>query len=96
MLKTDKKSIMALKKILQDSEYLSFVCRGVHAISDHDPKCASCPYFRQCLGGCRLFALTLNGDVLTHDPTKCLFFEGKYYEKIGEALPGYRCMNQVD
>ena len=85
-----------LKKILQDSEYLAFVCKGVHAISDHDPKCASCRYFRQCFGGCRLFALGLNGDVLSHDPTKCLFFEEKYYEKIKDALPGYRCLNRVD
>ncbi len=85
-----------LKKILQDSDYLAFVCKGVHAISDNDKKCASCRYFRQCLGGCRLFALGMNGDVLSHDPTKCLFFENRYYERIKDALPGYRCMNNVD
>ena len=85
-----------LKKILQDGEYLSFVCKGVHAISDHDPKCASCRYFRQCLGGCRLFALSLNGDVLSHDPTKCLFFRNRYYDRIKDILSGYRCLNGVE
>ena len=85
-----------LQKILQDSEYLSLVCKGVHAISEHDPKCASCRYFKQCLGGCRLFALGLNGDILSHDPTKCLFFENRYYDKIKEALPGYYCLTEVD
>lgn len=85
-----------LKKLLQDSRYLAFICKGVHAISDHDEKCASCRYFKQCLGGCRLFALGMNGDVLSHDPAKCLFFENRYYEKIKDALPGYRCMSEVD
>jgi radical SAM protein with 4Fe4S-binding SPASM domain len=73
-----------LQKLLQDSPYLSFVCRGVHAVAEHDPKCGSCRYFTRCQGGCRLFALGLNNDALAHDPTKCLFFEGRYDEKLNE------------
>ena len=79
-----------IREILQDSKYLSFVCRGVHAVRENDEKCGACPYFTRCTGGCRLFALGLGGDVFGHDPTSCLFFEGGYAEKIKEALPGYR------
>lgn len=85
-----------LKKLLQSSPYLSFVCKGVHAIEENDPKCAACRYFRQCQGGCRLFALGLNGDLYSHDPTKCLFFEKHYDEKLADALPGYRPVFRVD
>ena len=84
-----------LKRILQDGPYLSFVCKGVHAIAEHDTKCGSCPYFRQCMGGCRLFALALNGDVMSHDPTKCIFYEKQYYNRLRDALPGYSCVNEV-
>lgn len=85
----------SLKQLLQESNYLSFVCTGAHAISEHDPKCASCRHFRQCQGGCRLFALGLGGNVYGHDPNMCRFFEGNYYEKIRDALPGYACVNEV-
>ena len=84
-----------LKSILQNSDYLSFVCKGVHAIEENDPKCAACQYFRQCHGGCRLFGLGIGGGLLGHDPTKCLFFEGRYDEKLRDALPGYTTAQKV-
>lgn len=84
-----------LQPVLQNSGYLSFVCKGVHVIAENDPKCAACPYFKQCLGGCRLGALGLGGDIFGHDPSKCLFFEKRYDKKLAEALPGFRCMQPV-
>lgn len=79
-----------LQKLLQDSPYLSFVCHGVHAVREHDPKCGACRFFEQCQGGCRLFALGLNHDALSHDPTKCLFFEDRYDEKLREICKQFR------
>ena len=84
-----------LQQVLRNSGYLSFVCKGVHYVAETDPKCAACRYFRQCLGGCRLFALGLSGNILAHDPSKCLFFEKQYDKKLAEALPGFRCLHPV-
>ena len=85
-----------LKPLLQDGKFLNFACTGVRAIEEHDPKCGSCRFFKQCTGGCRLIAFGLTGDLLAHDPMKCAFFEGEYYKKLEEALPGYRCMVPVE
>jgi len=85
-----------LKSLLQSSKYLSFVCKGVHAISEHDPKCAACKYFKQCMGGCRLFAFGLTGDILSHDPIRCLFFDERYDKKITEVMPGYHLVIPVE
>ncbi len=85
-----------LESMLQDSPYLSFVCRGVHTIRENDSKCASCPYFPQCQGGCRLFAERLSGSTFAHDPSKCAFYENRYDLKIEEALKGYRCLQKVE
>ena len=85
-----------LKPILQDSRYLSVSCLCAHRIAEHDPKCGVCRYFRQCLGGCRVLALALNHDILSHDPSKCVFFENRYDLRLKEALSDYRCLNEVD
>ena len=85
-----------LKPILQDSRLLSVSCAGTRQIAEHDPKCGSCRYFKQCLGGCRIFALGLNHDLMTHDPSKCVYFEKRYDLKLKDALTGWRCMNGID
>ena len=85
-----------LKPLLQDGPFLAFVRKGVHAVKEHDPKCASCRFFPQCTGGCRLIAYGLSGDLLSHDPMKCAFFEGGYARKLEKAMPGYHCMTPVE
>ena len=85
-----------LKPLLQGGPFLAFVRKGVHAVKEHDPKCASCRFFPQCTGGCRLIAYGLSGDLLSHDPMKCAFFEGGYARKLEKAMPGYHCMTPVE
>ena len=85
-----------LRPLLQSSPYLAFVCKGVHAIAEHDEKCGACEYFKQCMGGCRLAALAMKGDVMSHDPSKCVFFYKHYDERLAAALTGYRCVNPVE
>lgn len=82
----DNVKITSLQALLQDSKYLCEVCTTVDKIREHDSKCGNCSYFRYCAGGCRAIAWGLTGDKLAADPSKCMFFEGGYYEKIAEAM----------
>lgn len=85
-----------LKPLLQDGKYIQYACKGVHAIKEHDPKCGSCKYFKHCIGGCRLIAFGLTGDLYSHDPMKCAFFDGRYDKRLEAAMPGYTCINPVE
>ena len=85
----------SLKSLLQDSDYLCKVCMTVDKIREHDPKCGSCPYFEYCAGGCRAIAWGLTGDVLAADPSKCLFFEGGFYEKITQEMGEWHNLSQI-
>ena len=51
--------------------------------------CRTCPWFRQCLGGCRLQAKLYTGSFYGPDPTRCEFFKNGFRQKIiglGDSL----------
>ena len=84
-----------LQKLLQEGKYLKNVCTTVKALKEHNEKCAVCQWFRYCCGGCRAVGLALTEDVFGSDPSKCLFFEGGYMEKLQEALAGYHNISPI-
>lgn len=75
-----------LQPLLQVGKYIAEVCTPVSSVKEHDQRCGSCRYFRYCLGGCRAIATAFTGDKLAHDPAKCAFFYGGYYEKLRNIL----------
>ena len=52
-------------------------------------------YFEHCVGGCRAIALTLTGDKLGIDPSKCLFFKKGYYEKTVAVMEGWKNLSEI-
>jgi radical SAM protein with 4Fe4S-binding SPASM domain len=70
-----------LQPLLQAGKYLSEVCTTVGTLAEKNETCGKCPYFKHCVGGCRAIALTLTGDKLGVDLSKCLFYKKGYYEK---------------
>lgn len=81
-----------LQQLLRESKYLSEVCTTVKTLKEQNPVCASCRWFPYCCGGCRAIALALTGDKLGVDPSKCLFFQKGYPERIKQILRGYKCI----
>ena len=81
-----------LKSILQDSKFLDCVCQTVKERAVQNGKCGSCQYFRYCFGGCPALGLLYSPrrSILDADPTKCLFFEKGYYEKITALFDGWK------
>ena len=78
---------------MQCGKYLSEVCTTIGELACVNEKCGNCPYFKHCAGGCRAVALTLTGDKMGVDLSKCLFFYNGYYEKIEALMEGWN--NQV-
>lgn len=79
-----------LRPLLQYGKYLSEVCCTVGELAQANETCRNCAYFKHCVGGCRAIALTLTGDKLGVDLSKCLFFKKGYYQKVERALEGWR------
>lgn len=84
-----------LQPLLQSGKYLDEVCTTVKALADNNPKCASCEYFKYCVGGCRALAFGLTGDRLGSDIAKCAFFKNGYYGKITALFDGWRNLAPV-
>ena len=84
-----------LKSILQKGPLMSYICAGVGKVAEGNERCGNCRHFHYCAGGCRAIALGLSGDLFGPDPTKCAFFDGGYYERTVEALPGWRNTSPV-
>ena len=72
-----------------EAQFGSEVCTTLGTLKENNRKCGNCSYFERCNGGCRAIALALTGDRLGIDPSKCLFWENGYAEKIAAALPDY-------
>ena len=79
-----------LQPLLQFGPYLSEVCTTLGELARANETCGNCPYFKHCAGGCRAIALTLTGDKLGVDLSKCLFYKGGYYRRVEAALPKWR------
>lgn len=76
-----------LQPHLNSGTYLQTVCTTVRDLADHNKRCAKCPWFQYCCGGCRAMAAALTGEKLGHDPSRCLFFNDNYLTKLQEAMP---------
>ncbi len=88
----------ALKDLLTESPYLETVCATVDQLKNANAECASCAYFRYCCGGCRAIGRMLSeerSDMFGTDRSKCLFFQGGWYEKIVRALPGWENLTAI-
>ena len=85
-----------LQPLLQVGKYLSEVCCTVGELAKVNPTCGNCPYFKHCVGGCRAVALTLTGDKMGVDLSKCLFFKKGYAQKIETCLEGWTNLAPMD
>jgi len=85
-----------LQPLLQCGKYLSEVCTTVGQLAQVNETCGKCPYFPHCVGGCRAVALTLTGDKMGVDPSKCLFFKKGYVQKIENCMEGWSNLAPVD
>jgi radical SAM protein with 4Fe4S-binding SPASM domain len=79
-----------LQPHLQMGKYLAEVCTTVGDLARINAKCRECPYFQYCAGGCRAVAMTLTGNKMGVDPSKCLFFQGGYYRKVINLMSGWK------
>lgn len=84
-----------LQPLLQCGKYLSEVCCTVGELAKANETCGNCAYFKHCVGGCRAVALTLTGDKLGVDLSKCLFFKKGYYQKVEQALERWRNISPI-
>ncbi|MBO5715740.1 MAG: radical SAM protein, partial [Clostridia bacterium] len=75
-----------LRPILQMGRYLAEVCTTVGELAEKNEECRNCPYFKHCAAGCRAVALTLTGDKMGVDLSKCLFYKKGYYEKVVHTM----------
>lgn len=83
-----------LKDILQsNSDYFQYVDTRVAERLKHNPKCAACPHWQRCVGGCPALGYAdTDGDILGIDPWKCIFFEQGYEARLKELQ---RIIDQV-
>lgn len=79
-----------LQPLLQQGKYIDEVCTTLADLKEHNSDCANCQYFKYCAGGCRAIALAFTGDKLGTDSAKCKFFKQGYYDKLVQALSGWR------
>ena len=79
-----------LRPILQMGRYLAEVCTTVGELAEKNEECRNCPYFKYCAAGCRAVALTLTGDKMGVDLSKCLFYKKGYYEKVVHTMGDWR------
>ena len=79
-----------LQPLLQMGKYLAEVCATVGELAEVNEECRNCPYFKYCAAGCRAVALTLTGDKMGVDLSKCLFFKKGYYEKVVRTMGVWR------
>ena len=84
-----------LKAVLNADAYLNTILRTVGDVKRSVPQCAACKWFEYCCGGCRVLARAIGHDSDHPDPSKCLFFEKDYYQKMKEALANFKNLAAV-
>ncbi|MDR1100841.1 MAG: radical SAM protein [Clostridiales bacterium] len=76
----------SVKELLTYSPYLEKVCTTVGELKRQNKKCAECPYWKVCAGGCRVIGLMLSdGDYMAPDEAKCIFWN-KYFRRTTEMM----------
>ena len=87
-----------LKDLLGDGAYVRAANMTVHDLGDSE--CGTCRHFSYCGGGCRALGLLNSGrqelsGLTCADITKCRFFEGGWYQRIAQALPGWTNLSKI-
>lgn len=78
-----------LQKLLSDSPLTRLTLKPLSRFFEENGKCGSCRYRDVCGGGCRALAYGLTGDFNGHDPMRCVYFFGGYYDKINALREEY-------
>ena len=91
----------SLRELLSDGAYTRIANMDAQDLAAAGHKCATCPHFSYCGGGCRALGLLFSGETTTRgltyeDPAKCLFFEGGWYDRVREALDGWTNLSPID
>ena len=79
-----------LQKLFTEGTLYEQVTQTVRDKRLANPKCAACPYFINCQGGCPALSIMLGDSLLSSDGYKCVFFEKGYYQKYTDALSGWK------
>lgn len=90
-----------LKDLLSDGDYVGIANMTVGDLRIAGGKCATCPHFSYCGGGCRALGLLFSGEeelsgLVREDVAKCLFFENGWYQKVTQALSGWTNLSEID
>lgn len=87
-----------LTKLLDRSKYMSYICQDVKDRINANDKCGQCKYLEYCAGGCPALGLLYSkrGNILDPDPSKCLFYEYGYYEKMTKLFTGWHNLTIMD
>ena len=75
----------SLQKLLAEGALADYVRLTVKQKREASPRCAACPYFERCHGGCPVLSILTNQSPLAPDQFKCDFFEKGYYERFLDA-----------
>jgi len=73
-----------LKQLLTEGDYIDAISYSLGELLQNNPKCQTCPHWKRCLGGCRVFACIAANDYKHHDPYRCVFFD--QYKELYDAL----------
>lgn len=87
-----------LKDLLNSREYLKVANMTAKDLRAAGGKCAECPYFHFCGGGCRALGYLFADQPKTfarEDVTKCYFFENGWYQKITKALSPWTNQSEI-
>ena len=82
-----------LSEVLTRGRYLDAVRENLYEFCVRNKKCAACPHFRRCAGGCPALGLVFAGEARGldgEDLSKCLFFNGPWEDEIVAALDGWK------
>lgn len=76
-----------LQKLLQNSEYMKFICQNIKDKYKFNKDCQKCRYFIYCNGGCcSIQGLIKYHSVLAKNDLTCYFYKNNYFEKYTEIL----------
>lgn len=80
-----------LRELLGGGDYVKYADMTVGELRAGSGKCAKCPHFDVCGGGCRALGLLYSGcrgltGLECEDVTKCYFFENGWYQKVTHGL----------
>jgi radical SAM protein with 4Fe4S-binding SPASM domain len=79
-----------LRDLLSEGPLYEMVTKTVKDKRLANPKCAACPHFSYCQGGCPALSMLFGGSLLSADDYKCVFFENGYEKKYRDVLSGWK------